>query len=355
MSQKNNSIKRKKGQHLDNADRKIIEQLLKQGTKAKDIAAAIGVSPSVISEERRRGEVLFKRIIREKELKRNYYHGKETVVEEWLYVAKVAQADADLKKANSIKRFKIFKESGYVDFIDSLILSDPKRYSPDVANQIAKQNGFNGVSTKTLYNWIEAGLMKVKSIDLLLKVKRKPMSKIRQQKRKYGKSIDERPKEVETREEFGHWEGDSLIGKEQKGQIITLVERKYRIGFMFKFNDKLAKNMVSVLRKLKKQYGNLFKEIFKSITFDNGSEFAYNKQMSRYTNIYYAHAYRSCERASNENYNGIVRRFIPKGSDFTTLSQADIERINHYINTMPRKVLGYKTSLELFRLETTVA
>jgi IS30 family transposase len=125
-----------------------------------------------------------------------------------------------------------------------------------------------------------------------------------------------------------------------------------RIGLMFKFDEMRAENMATVLKELTERYGELFKPIFKSITFDNGSEFAYNERMSEYVDVYYARAYRSCDRASNENYNGIVRRFIPKGSDFTALSQDDIDRINHYINTMPRKILGYKTALEVFRLET---
>jgi IS30 family transposase len=203
-----------------------------------------------------------------------------------------------------------------------------------------------------LYNWIEGGPMKVKNGDLLLKVRRKQPTKVKEQKRRYGKSIDERSEKANTREEFGHWEGDSIIGKDRRGHVITLLERKRRVGLMFKFDKMRAKNMVTVLRILQGRYRKQFREIFKSITFDNGSEFAYNKEMSRYTKVYYAHAYRSCERASNENFNGIVRRFIPKGSDITALSQDDIDRINHWINTLPRRLLGYKTALEMFRQET---
>lgn len=352
MSQEQNTTSRKKGQHLTIVERKIIERLLKLKVPPKEIAEAIGISESTLSSERRRGEKKVERIVREKELKRNYYQGGETVVREWVYIATAAQADADAKKSSSVKHFKIFNEPGYVELVEELVLSNPKQYSPDTANAEARKRGFKGVSTKTLYNWIEAGLLKIQPMDLLLKVRRKPPSKIRIQKREYGKSIDERPETVKNREEFGHFEGDSIVGKDHKGQIITLVERKTRTGYMFVFKDRKAKNMVSVLRKLKKRYGEQFCRIFKSITFDNGSEFAYNEKMSRYCEIYYAHAYRSCERASNENYNGIVRRFIPKSSDITVLRQRDIERVNHYINTMPRKILGYKTALEMFASET---
>ena len=355
MSQNNDSTIRKKGQHLDYSSRKIIERLLKKKVPLKEIAETVDIAESTLSDERRRGEVLVKRVVREKELKWNNWQGREIVVEEWLYCAETAQADANKKKEKSKKHFQIFKNPKYVEFIEALIISNKKKLSPDTANAKAKEAGFKTVSTKTLYNWIEWGLLKIKPMDLLLKTRRKQPSKIKKQKRILGKSIDERPKEVENREEIGHWEGDSIVGAEHKGQIITLVERKHRIGWMFKFNKMRAENMLVVLRKLKKLYGTDFKSIFKSITFDNGSEFSYNKKMSKFTDIYYAHTYCSWERGTNENFNGIVRRFIPKGSDITKLSQSDIERINNCINTMPRRILKYKTALESFQLEIAAA
>lgn len=124
---------------------------------------------------------------------------------------------------------------------------------------------------------------------------------------------------------------------------------------MFKFDKMDADNIVDVLLKLKQRYGERFKDIFKSITFDNGSEFAYYEKMKAVVpQIYYAHAYCSCERGSDENFNGLVQRFIPKGKDFRDLTDADIDRINHWINTIPRKLLGYKTALEIFREKTAL-
>ena len=337
-----------KYRHLTRGDREVIGALSRQGISQAEIARRIGIHRSTVSREIGRGSEA-----EEIEIKttKKYLPLTETVMR---YEAKKAQAGSEERRRESCKRYKTFKEPGYVKFIDELILSDPRRYSPDTANEMARRAGYKGVSTKTLYNWIEGGLLKVKNIDLLLKLTRKPKAKVKVQKRKYGKSIDERPEKANSREEFGHWEGDSVVGKEHSGQILTLVERQKRIGLMFKFNEMRAENAVTVLKGLRLRYGEAFREIFKSITFDNGSEFAYNEEMSRYTEIYYAHAYRSCERGSNENFNGIIRRFIPKGKDITDLSQDDIDRINHWINTMPRKILGYKTPLELFRLETAV-
>ncbi|MDR3052035.1 MAG: IS30 family transposase, partial [Oscillospiraceae bacterium] len=98
---------------------------------------------------------------------------------------------------------------------------------------------------------------------------------------------------------------------------------------------------------------NHFSDIFKSITFDNGSEFADSAAMERdgRINIYYAHPYSSFERGTNENWNGIVRRFIPKGKSFDNLTDQDIQRISHYINTLPRKRFGYKTPLDLWQAQ----
>ena len=330
---------------LTREKREEISGLKKAGVRQTEIAKRIGCHRSTVGREIRRGS--YEAEVEIKTTKK-YIPLTEIVS---VYEAKRAQEKQEERRRESCKRYKTFAEPGYVKFVEELMLSDPRRYSPDTANALAREAGYKGVSTKTLYNWIDGGLMAVQNIDLQLKVTRKQPTKVQKQKREFGKSIDERPEKANKREEFGHWEGDSIVGKGHKGQIITLLERKHRIGLMFIFEEMRAQNMVNVLKILKERYGELFKPIFKSITFDNGSEFAYNDKMSEYVDVYYAHAYRSCDRASNENYNGIVRRFIPKGSDITDLSQDDIDRINHYINTMPRKLLGYKTALLFIRLK----
>ena len=104
---------------------------------------------------------------------------------------------------------------------------------------------------------------------------------------------------------------------------------------------------------LEKQFGSAFSLIFKTITFDNGSEFSRSDQMEQggRTQVYYAHPYSSWERGTNENWNGIVRRFIPKGSSFEDITNEDLARIAHYINTLPRKRFGYKSPLELWNAQ----
>jgi IS30 family transposase len=210
--------------------------------------------------------------------------------------------------------------------------------------------------TKTFYNWIDDGLVKVKNIDLLLKVRRKPKSPRHKRKGIFGRSIETRPVAVETREEFWHWEGDGIVGKGGKGQLISLVERKIGIGLLFNVGSRREHKIIEVLDNLEKQYGSYFPKIFKSITFDNGLEFANSKAMEQggRTTVYYAHPYSSFERGTNENWNGIVRRFIPKGRSFDILDETTLHRINHYINTLPRKRFGYKTPLDMWQSHINV-
>lgn len=234
-----------------------------------------------------------------------------------------------------------------------------EKWSPDAAIGYAKINkNVNGLPfcTKTFYNWIQDGLVKVKNIDLLLKVRRKPKSKRKKWKKILGRGIETRPIIVESREEFGHWEGDGIIGKGRKGQLITLVERKTGIGFLFNVGNRDDSRIVEIIDGLETRYGNHFPKIFKSITFDNGSEFSDSLAMEKNgrTEVYYAHPYSSFERGTNENWNGIVRRFIPKGKSFENIDDTSLARINHYINTLPRKRFGYKTPLDMWQEQLNI-
>lgn len=352
MSQENNNTITRKYQHICYTQRKVIEILLRKGFGQSQVAKELCLSASSISREVTRGWKTETRVVKERPMKRNYYHGKETTVEISYYSADVAQRKSDENSRRSVKHFKTFSEDGYAEFVEELILSNPKLYSLDTANHLAKEKGYKGVSTRTLYNWVALGLLRVKNLDLLLKCRRKVKKKVKVQKRFYGESIDNRPKEANNREEIGHFEGDSIIGKDHKGQIITFVDRKARKSYVFKFKRKEAKNVVKALLKLKKRNGENFTKIFKSITFDNGSEFAYSKSMERLgVKIYYAHAYCSWERGSNENFNGLIRRFFPKGTDFNKVREKDLQQVNRMINNLPRKILGWKTATEVFDQE----
>lgn len=150
----------------------------------------------------------------------------------------------------------------------------------------------------------------------------------RQQKRAAaGESIDKRPKEIDTREEFGNWEMDSVLGKrgKSKNTLLVLTERKTRNEIIFKLPDHTDEAVVAALDRLERKWGtDMFKRVFKTITVDNGSEFADAEGLQRSiinegekrTKVYYCHPYSSWERGTNEVTNKMIRRKIPKGTNF---------------------------------------
>ena len=348
MSQLDYTPTEKKNEHLNYEERKIIERMHRKGANKGEIARTLKRDKSTIKREIKRGSV-FQR-------KRNQYESKNPNNSEFIeyisYFADVGQRIYEENRQNCGSKNKLIACAQLVEYVEGKVLGAEK-WSPDAAIGYAKANNlFPGqeFSTKTFYNWIDDGLVKVKNIDLLLKVRLKPKRPRKERKKKLGKSIEERPAEVETREEFGHWEGDGIVGKSGKGQLITLVERKLGIGLIFNVGNRESDKIVNVVDCLQEKYGKFFSLIFKTITLDNGSEFSDSENIEKggRTAAFYAHPYSSFERGTNENWNGIVRRFIPKGSGFDSLSDTDLQRIMHYINTLPRKRFGYRSPLDLW-------
>jgi IS30 family transposase len=348
MSQLEHITDKKKREHLNFEERKTIERMIRAGANKGEIARVLYRDKSTIKREVKRGSV--------EQRKQNPYESKDLnrpeFIEYTAYFADVGQRVYEQHRSNCGSKNKVLICNDLVSFVESKILG-PEKWSPDAAIGYAVVNNlFPGkeFSTKTFYNWIDDGLVKIKNIDLLLKVRRRPQKVRKERKKKLGKSIEERPAIVETREEFGHWEGDGIVGKGQQGQLVTLVERKLGVGLMFNAGSRESEKIVEIMGGLEQQYGEHFRDIFKSFTFDNGSEFADSTAMEQdnRTQVYYAHPYSSFERGTNENWNGIVRRFIPKGSSFDKLTDRDIQRITHYINTLPRKRFNYRTPLDLW-------
>ena len=177
-----------------------------------------------------------------------------------------------------------------------------------------------------------------------------------------GESIEQRPEEIDGREEFGHWEGDTVYSGKGKRKttraLLTLTERKTRKEIIIAIPNRKAETVVKALDALERKLGaRRFRAIFKSITFDNGTEFAaaeglerscVNKRMPR-TKVYFCHPYSSWERGTNENTNGMIRRRFPKGTNFAAVTNAQIAQAENWINNYPRKILGYKSSEIVFR------
>jgi IS30 family transposase len=312
----------------------------------------LGRSASTISREIKRGSVLQRKRRHYEPIKKEHREERKGYTEKLVYFADTGQIIARNNTGRRGGKYKLFEDTELIKYIEDKILKE--KWSPEAITGWLKTQAHNfktEVCFKTIYNYIDRGQLKVKNIDLLLKVRLKVKKKrVRQRKRVLGRSIDERALEVNDRQEFGHWEGDTVVGKGHKSAILTLVERKTSKGFILPLKDKSAAAVTESLATLKEL--PYYDKLFKSITFDNGSEFAdCHKLETEYTQIYFAHPYSAFERGINENYNGIIRRYIPKGKDMNQYSQADLNRINNQIDGLPRKRLNFKTAQKAFNLE----
>lgn len=298
-----------------------------------------------------------------KELKRGRYTRRTSDWEEVIaYSSDIAQQDYYRRASAKGAPLKIGRDFTFADYIEQKIIRE--RYSPAAALAAIRLEGLTfttSICTKTLYNYINSGLFLQLSNHHLLyksrkKLKQKP-ERPRRVKRPLCTSIEERPREVNARESFGHWEMDTVVGKAKGGGpvLLVLTERLTRYEIIRKLREKTTAEVVRCLDQIERQLGARFRQVFQTITVDNGSEFMDTSGLERScrrkgsrTNVYYCHPYSSWERGSNENANGIIRRFIPKGTPIEQYSSQQIARIQQWINCYPRQVLGYQNAQNLF-------
>jgi len=208
------------------------------------------------------------------------------------------------------------------------------------------------ISPVTIYSWIEADK---KQGGKLYKYLRQGK---RKRRKRYGSTerrgqipdrrmIDERPKAVEKRSRIGDWESDSVVGKSSGSYIATHVERKSRYLVAARLKDKSAESMNQTTIKA---FGKIESSTLKTMTFDNGKEFAGFKELEDALEIktYFAKPYHSWERGTNENTNGLIRQFFPKGTDFAEITKSELDKKVELLNNRPRKCLRYRTPAEVF-------
>lgn len=161
------------------------------------------------------------------------------------------------------------------------------------------------------------------------------------------RSIDDRPEVVDEKERFGDWEVDTVLGKQGTGALVTLAERKSRMYLVRKVDAKRAVDVRDAVIDMLKPYA----ATVRTITADNGSEFVEHKAIAEALNIdfYFAHPYSSWERGLNENFNGLLRQYIPKGIDLRLVSAEDVRRAEQRLNLRPRKCLGFRQPEVVFR------
>ncbi len=207
------------------------------------------------------------------------------------------------------------------------------------------------VSPLVIYDWVERNKEAGGKIYKFLRQGHRKRRKKRGSLNNQGhipdrRSISERPKAVDKREELGHWEGDSIVGKSHGSFVASHVERKSRYLLVGLMDDKSAESMNATTQRL---FRKIPKAQRKTMTFDNGKEFAGFKVLEKSVGFrcYFADPYSSWQRGTNENTNGLLRQFFPKGTDFNELSEEDIDKAASLINNRPRKCLNYRTPHEV--------
>lgn len=328
-------------------DRLRLEVLLKAKHKPKEIAAILHVHISTVYREIKRGrfEALNSDLTTEERYSPDISQEKKN--------ANLAAKGADIKIGN---------EQKFADRIEEIIINDG--YSPAAALAKIKEEGYKfTICVTTLYSYIDKGVflnLTNKQLPVKRNEKKRVYRKTTQKRASKGESIENRPEEVDNREDFGHWEMDTVLGARgvSKKSLLVLTERKTRKEIIILLKEHTAAAVVKALDRLERKLGKKFREIFKSITVDNGSEFADYEGMERSrrskkkrTTVYYCHPYSSWERGSNENQNKLVRRHIPKGFNFDNKTQGQIDNIAEWINNYPRRIFGYKTSEQLYNEE----
>jgi transposase, IS30 family len=328
MCQNNYTKKNRKFKQISLRERIIISQMLKDNKSIKKIAEERGRDETTIRREIKRGTITL----------RNHDWTERTE-----YDPDYANNKALENKGYTGPHYKIVDDYELMDYLEKKIKNE--NYSPEAALLEIKIKGLNFetiICVKTLYNYIDKNIIEVGNQDLPVKRNKKDLKKRKKGKIvsiNKGKSIEERPKEVNEKKEFGHWEMDTVIGKKEGNNAVLLVltERTTNIEIIEKIKGKSIDSVLTGLKRIKRRV----KYKIKTITCDNGTEFANHVGMKEtFKNkieIYYAHPYSSHERGSNENGNRLIRRFIPKGLDITTISKKVIMRIEEWINNYPRK------------------
>jgi len=312
--------------HFSREDRIRLSALLKAGFNIRRCAQELGFSPAAVY----------------KEVKRN--GGRED------YRPGYAQRRylTLRKEANQCHRI-LGENTTLFERVKRLLMEN---WSPEqVIGRYCLEYGYKLCSFTTLYNYInprpELHYLLPRKGDKYRRTREGNKRKEARKRLDSRRSIDERPDIVNRRERLGDWEGDTMIGKERKSRILTLTERAS--GYL------LAELLEKVsARGIREASVRLFKDIpeakKQTITYDNGLEFAEHELTEKQTHLkaFFAHPYHSWERGTNENTNGLIRRYFPQGTVFSKIDLDYFKRVIEKLNHRPRKRLGYRTPFEVF-------
>lgn len=305
-----------------------IEKLIALGKNNKQIAAALSVHPSTIS----------------RELKRVKNQPYDNLKAELNYVHNLMDKRLTITKINTNPKLKNFVYSHLK------LHWSPKQIS-DALKQFYPFDSSMQISHESIYYHIY--IQPKKEVEKLL------ISQLRQKRKYRGNArrgadkrttikdpirIDERPAEVLTREIPGHWEGDLILGKNRESAIGTLVERSTRFLIIVPLKKRDA---TTVRKAFESEFKKIPDNLKLSLTYDNGTEMAQHKTFTKNAKVkvYFAHPYSPWERPTNENTNGLIRDYFPKGTDFNLISKKQLKEVQNQLNERPRKTLEYESPL----------
>jgi transposase, IS30 family len=306
-------------QQLSQEERYTIAALLRSRVSQAEIARTLGRDPGTIS----------------RELSRNPTH------HDGAYRAELAHGYSTARRKRSRRGSQFSLEQW--SLVVRLLRFD---LSPEQISNTLKGNGFFSISYETIYKYLlydkKKGGSLYKHLRNVTKRRRKRYNSHDSRGRLAGKRpISSRPEAINSRNEFGHWEGDTVMGLDRRHCILTLVERKTGYVIIKKLESRTVDQVNSACLAAIKEH----KKKFRSITFDNGTEFHGYKEIEAHYPItcYFAAPYHSWERGTNENTNGLIRQYLPKRSCMRHITQADCDWIANRLNTRPRKRHGYKS------------
>lgn len=323
--------------HLTEKDRYYIEKALSRKEPIRQIAEALGFSRSAIYREIGRGTFM--------------RTGTDLSVEP-SYAWDVGQRVRDERARRKGRKKKLLPDDPYLGRVGEYIAGG--RCSPWAARV---RIGDNKVCTKTLYNYIHSGYIPGLDVFSLpyARPRKKKAPKPARRPFPRGRSIGERPSEVQGRGTYGHWEMDTVYSSRgTRCCLLVLSERMTREELLFRMGDRTSASVVGALDRLERSIGTpAFRAKFKTITCDNGVEFADWESMERScrargkrTAVYFCHPYSSWERGTNENANRMVRRCIPKGDDIGLYSPREVRAFQDWMNGYPRAIFGGMSSRE---------
>jgi transposase, IS30 family len=304
-------------------ERYMLAALRRQGLNQSEIARSLGRHRSTVCREVRRNSTRA----------------------DGRYRAFTAQERANGRRSRSRRNSRFLAE----DFalVDELLC---RQWSPEQVSGRLGREGRLSISHETIYRHVwrdkKAGGTLYTHLRGARKRRRKRYGAYDSRGRLAGKRmISERPPEVETRGNVGHWEADTVMGAGSKDCVVTLVERKTGLVLVGKLADRTAEGLSRRAISLMRRGGR-----FETVTADNGTEFHDYQRVERLTGaaFYFARPYHSWERGSNENANGLVRQYLPKGASMAGLAQHQCNAIARKLNTRPRKRLGFRTPLECY-------